>query len=164
MQVTKRKELFQVCGDAPEPGGNTRGVLASCDLTVGKIAAVPVYYSGRFGEFVLTLDVYHAPGEPLYLHMLCPACSSAQRSHGLKISADNKTIDFDARALPKLPGIPTGQLVAELGVASAEDIRGRLSVEAFACTWEAEPDLRRSFGLARCGFRVAIDRNVARDV
>lgn len=164
MQVTqKRKELFQVLGDAPEPGGKTCGVAGTYDLTVGCIARTPVYYAGRFGEFVLTIDVYSAPDSPMYLLLICPACSNADRSHGLKISADNKHIDFEPQRIPKLPGMTTEQIIADLGVEGVDEIRGGLSVEKFSCTFEAEPDLRRHFGLAKCGFRVAIDNNIARD-
>jgi hypothetical protein len=174
MQIgrNKKRELFQVHGDAPEPGGNTRGLAGTYDLSSGVTARPVVYYSGRFGEFVLTIDLYQLPDgqTPPYLLLICPVCSAAahrdpqRREHGLKICRSNKVWEYDPARMPKFPGMTAAELAAGLGLAGPEAVRGTLSCEPIACTFEAEPDLQRSFGMARCGFAIRIDNSIARDV
>ena len=96
-----------------------------------------------YKDFVLTVDIYQLPDEPLKVHLICPRCH-----HMLSVSAERKHIEFDPNAHP------------EQG--------GRLSIEPFECTWEIpEADKHTpgilAGGLSLCRWRAAIDKNVAKD-
>lgn len=90
----------------------------------------------RYKDRVIEADLYEMGGQ-LMVHLLCPRCR-----HALKISSERKHMEWD---------------------------RESLSVEPFTCTWELGRDTSGTdgdhiaFGLGLCGWRVAIDKNVARD-
>lgn len=116
-----------------------------------------VVWKAKDGQtFFLTLDVHEIPGQPLTVYVYCPLC----KNH-LTIRQGNKAIDYDRNVQPKLPGYDTVEVLKGLGVAS---LGGRISIEPFRCSWEEKPDLRRSYGFGVCGWSVAIDNNVARNV
>lgn len=88
----------------------------------------------RYKDRISEADVYEMQGQ-LMVHMFCPRCGNT-----LRITSDRKRIDYDREA-------------------------NLLSVEPFECTWELDTDSRRmEFGLGLCRWRVAIDRNIAKDV
>jgi hypothetical protein len=152
-EPARKKELFQIAGDAPDPTGATgaRGHMAGVNFTQTAFGRPWVKVPHPVGEDRwLEVDVYKLEGEPMYIHLICPMCGNA-----LRITQDQKAIDYDPHRPP-----PIAAELRALNPQAAVD--GTLSVEAFACTWEEEPDLKRDFGFAKCGWRVAIDRNVAR--
>ncbi len=69
----------------------------------------------------------------LMVHLLCPRCANA-----LKITDDRKQMEYDARA-------------------------NVISIEAFRCTWELDPERRMEFGVGMCNLTIGITKNVARD-
>ena len=166
MSNSIRKEAFQIAGDQLDPAGTgLRGKTAGYNLGANVAARPIVLWRDR----LLTVDLYSMPGAPMYAIIYCPICADAAVSQGrevpsLKIDQRNKKIEFEPGVPPKIPGFSTSELVKYLGAQSAEDIAGRLSIETFGCSWEAEPTLRRQFGLGVCNWRVTIDNNVARDV
>jgi hypothetical protein len=94
----------------------------------------------RYKDFLLEVDVYELPNTPTKVVLLCPKCRNA-----LQITADRKRIDFDKSELTQFGG--------------------RLNIEKFQCAWEsAETEGRRvQFGLGLCGWKVAIENNIAKD-
>lgn len=130
---------------------------------MGGAERVVIYYAGRHGQFFLVGDWYSMKGAPSYLNIFCPLCGSDPNSQrgSLRISQDNKAIDFDRDVPARIRGFDESQILASLQLSS---IGGRISIEPFGCTWEVEPTLRRGFGFGVCTWRVAIDNNVARDV
>jgi hypothetical protein len=151
----KKNELFEIRGDAQ------RGVTSGVNFT--GVAAKPVVL---YRDKLLTLDVYALPGQPMYVILYCPLCEvnrppDAPQNQSLRISEDNKKIDFDPMATPKIPGFTSQELAQYLG---REEVRGRISIEPFRCTWEEKSDLRRGFGLGVCTWNVVIENNIARDV
>lgn len=117
---------------------------------------IVLYRTKEGQDFFLTVDVHALPGQPMTVYLYCPLCNNH-----LTIRQDNKAIDYDPRATVSLPGYTSEEVIAGLGVAG---LGGRLSVEPFRCSWEEKPDLRRSFGFGVCGWSVAIENNVARNV
>lgn len=104
------EEVFQICGDAPDPMGSHRiGQEISADLTKTALGHPKIRYRDR----IIEADVYGIDGS-LMIHLICPKCSTPDTVHALKISSDQKQISYD----------PSD---------------GRLSIEPFSCTWEA-PD------------------------
>lgn len=127
------RELVHIAGDMDT------GITQTWKMDGGK-QEVTVTYK----DFVLTVDVYQIPGEPLKVHLICPRCT-----HALQISAERKKIDFDPKAGDPKKG-------------------GRLSVEAFQCTWElpgtgAHTPGILGGGMSLCKWKAAIENNVARD-
>jgi hypothetical protein len=111
-----------------------------------KISIEQVYYKGRFGEFVLEVDVFpHEKG--VMAHIYCPVCSTAEKPHNLQITPDKKKIEWDKD-------------------------RG-LSVEPFACSWEMPTAgaHQKASGQSNiivkadtmCRWKVVIENNRARD-
>ena len=132
----KREELVWHTGDMADPSGQGPiGAGASMDLT-RNASGHPLV---RWGDQVLEVDVYMLPGEPVYLHLLCPKCRNM-----LTISATRKHIEYDKNAGDPKAG-------------------GRLNVETFMCTWDGAEGRRMDFGLGLCAWKVAIDNNVARN-
>ncbi len=162
----KQNELVEVRGDATLPTGE-RGKASGLNLANTATAKPIVLYRDK----LLTLDVYSLPGQPMYIILYCPLCDlnrprKEKQKQSLRISEDNKKIDFDPKALPNIPGFSSPQeIVNSLDhVTSVDQIRGRISVEPFGCTWEEKSDLRRGFGFGVCGWKVVIENNIARDI
>lgn len=156
------KEVFHVAGDAPDPrGGDLRGVAAGYDLTRSALGRPMLHYRLPDGtELVLEADVYAMPEQPIYVLMLCPRCLAGGRQNALRIVQGAKAMVYEpAAAVPPFPGWTQEQMAH----AFPHGAGGLLSVEAFGCTWEETPELRRDFGMSVCGWRVAIDKNVVRD-
>jgi hypothetical protein len=156
-----RREAFSIKDDgarmADPTGTGLIGRSSGIDLSKSALGHPVILYRAKDGQDVLlTADVYALPDQPLSVHVYCPLC----KNH-LTIRQDNKAIDYDRNAPVSIPGYSTAWLLAELNVA---DLGGRLSIEPFRCTWEEQPDLRRSYGFGVCGWSVAIDGNVARHV
>lgn len=164
------KELFHVAGDVPDPaGGDLRGVSPGYDFERGRYGRPFVLWQFGDHEVVLELDVYHVEGEPMQMIVICPMCIAAGRDNqGLTIRQDAKPFLYERDVEPPVwPGWSRERMRAEYQrVTGSKSVGygGRLSVEPFACTWEATPELQRDFGLARCPWRVAIDNNVARNI
>jgi hypothetical protein len=159
MQTNSKKDFFHVSGDKHQE------VSSGINLNQSALCHPVVWYP-RMGEF-LTLDAFAMPGTPLYLVVRCPFCQSRNPdSEGmdLTIKADQKGISLDHKAMPKFPGFETSEVARGLGLQSADDLRGVLSVDEFGCTWEEEPELKRDFGFSCCQWNVVIENNVARDV
>lgn len=169
MDQQKQKEVFHIAGDTPEEvaamESDHRGGLqatSTVNLTRTALAHPEVYYRAKDGqEFLLTADLYAFPGEPMKLILFCPLCTRANGKTTLTINGANKKIEYD----------PTSQFVLKL--ANGDYARsGRLDVEQFRCTWEADRNAPVNqggqgviiAGANRCSWHVVIDRNVARDV
>jgi hypothetical protein len=162
MQANSKKEVFQLNGD------ESQGVSSGANLTNSALCKPVVLYRGRGMERLLTLDVFALPGVPMYAVIYCPLCQTRdpenKLNRSLTIKADNKKIDLDHKAIPRIPGFTTEELVRELGLQNQDELRGRISIEPFGCTWEEDPELKREFGFSCCNWKIAIDNNVARDV
>ncbi len=145
--------MVQLAGDAPDPTGMTshRGISATTRLDGGKHETL-VLFRGRHGDFVMTVDVYAIPNEPLQVHFICPRCHKQGR-----ITQDAKAIDWS----------PTENRVLDLPDGQKTRTNGILSVEPFQCTWELGSEEHktgiRAGGLTLCGQKLAIDHNVARE-
>lgn len=139
------RDLVQLAGDAPDPTGiGPNGMASTYRLNRSAIAnPIVEYHPGRADYAIITCDVYAHPGEPMFLHLICPRCRNP-----LRIGADRKHIELEIGAGP--------------------NAQGRLSVEPFECTWEAPgagkhvPGLIGG-GVSLCRWRAAIDNNVAKD-
>lgn len=156
-----KKEIFQVSGD------QNQGVSAGQNLCNNALCKpVVLYKSKAMGDLFLTLDVFAIPGTPLYAVVRCPMCQAKNpdsKGMDLTIKSDRKAIDLDPKALPSYPGYTTAQVVQALGLQSKDELRGRISIEPFGCTWEEEPDLQRDFGFSCCNWKVSISNNIAKD-
>ena len=136
--TSRERELVQLAGDAPDPmGTGMRGQQTTYHLNRSAIAHPLVeYHPGRADYALLECDVYANPGEPVIVHLICPRCRNT-----LTINGAHKRIEIEGNVL---------------------------SVEPFGCTWEkpeAGPHVPGLVGggLSLCRWRVAIDRNVAKD-
>lgn len=146
----KERELFNICGDAPDPSGRTsaRGMQSTLHLGRAKYGEPKVFYKSRGGvERLLTVDVYKVEGAPLEIFLFCPLCSTEDHPHNLRLTSDQKAIDYKVDEL-----VHRG---------------GRLNVsDPIGCTWEI--DGTRAVGIVSttnlCRWRVVIENNVARDV
>lgn len=151
------QEIFEIASDIPDPAGfNVVGRQSS--LNIGKPHLRPLI---KWNDQILTLDLYMLPDEPMYVVLYCPLCARNYKSPpALRISQENKKIDLDITREPKFPGIDMEAMKRDLG---REEIKGIISIEAFRCTWEEEPELRRSW-LSICPWSVVVDNNVCRSV
>lgn len=123
------------------------GTSFGYNAQTGRLAVEMVHYKGKFGEFVLEVDIFpHEKG--VMAHLYCPVCSTAEKPHNLRITSERKQIAWDKD-------------------------RG-LSVSNFACTWELPEagahqelaDTQRSIIMKTenlCRWQVVIEDNVARD-
>jgi hypothetical protein len=140
----KRRELVHLAGD---PEGD-RGISCTYRADTAKQEVIVVYK-----DFVMTVDVYALPGEPVELHIICPKCRNKSR-----ITAARKKIDLEFGA-GKPIRLPDGRMMQTVA---------RLSVEPFQCSWEMpgagehKPGIRAG-GLTLCQLKLAIDNNVAKD-
>lgn len=113
----------------------------------------------RYRDRVLELDVYPLLGdgtqeagapERLEVILICPRCQ-----HELRITSDRKAIDYT-------PGAPVLEVE---GSQPSWQVRGTISIERFQCTWESDTRAAvTGHGENLCRWRVAIDKNIARDV
>ena len=129
--------------------------MSTTRLSAGKEEVIVL-----FGDQVMTVDVYAIPGEPIKVHLYCPRCHKL-----LTVAQDRKAIDYDRAA----PGLGAGRLRG-LGVPPEvwhPAALGRLSIEAFECTWEIEdaPHVPGALhlGASLCRQRLVIEGNIARD-
>ncbi len=138
----QKREMVQLAGD-PQ-----RGYASTTRLDTMKQEVFVTY-----GDFLLTVDVYALPGQPIELVYVCPKCR-----HQGRITGDKKHVEFDpgasrTLALPNGARVPTG---------------GDLSIEPFQCSWEMpdagehKPGIRAG-GITLCNLKLAIDHNVAKD-
>lgn len=161
------KEVFHVAGDAPDPtrgrGGGiaqgARGVAPGYDMTKGA-AGHPMLLGWVNGQgVILEADVYALPGQPSYIHLICPMCLANGRTQMLTIREGVKAFSYDPRAdVPPFPRWTRDQMLH----AFPNGVGGLLSVEPFRCTWEEAADASRGFGFSVCTWQVAIDKNVVR--
>lgn len=121
---TRTRDLVQIAGDD--------GVGQAINMASGKHETRVVYK-----DFVLTVDVYAIPGEPLQVHLICPGCRKQ-----LRVTQDRKHIDWHPAT-------------------------GELSISPFQCTWEKSDDAHVpglvAGGGTLCKWTVGIDKNVAKD-
>ncbi|HEY4266756.1 MAG TPA: hypothetical protein VGM94_01060 [Galbitalea sp.] len=132
-----KREMVQLAGDAPDPTGMTShaGMQSTMRLSESAVCHPLIQYK----DFVMTADVYHVAGEPPFVHLICPRCRNT-----LTIPGQRKHIEYETTGGP--------------------DNAGTISIEAFECTWELEGHVRRmEFGLGLCRWKVAIDKNIAKD-
>lgn len=166
-----KRDIWEISGD------QNRGTMSGVNMTNTAICKPVVYYnSARHGmERFLTLDVYKVEGAPMHAIVYCPLCQTRdpnnQRNMSLRICETNKKIDLDIKAMPKFPGISNQDLIKHLGLGRLDDLRGRISIEPFGCTWEEEEDVNKGGSMiggglisACCNWRVVIENNIARDV
>ena len=96
----------------------------------------------RWGDILLTLDVYRMPNGLLEVHLYCPECAKHGDKHMLRVTSERKRIDYNPTIDP--------------------DRGGRLNVERFRCVWV--PDKQNfSSGVHQCTWSVEIANNIARD-
>lgn len=155
---TPRREIVQIVGDAPDPTGLTswRGAQSTTRLNAGKEEVLVLY-----GDLIMTVDIYRVPDEPVLAHIFCPRCHKLSTIRG-----DQKVIAFDPGAVN-----PVLQDIRRMGSLSPEILSvmavGRLSIEAFECTWEVGDDRHAVGGVhtgaSLCRLRIAIDDNRAKE-
>jgi hypothetical protein len=141
-------------GDAAGFGPDGQSVIGR-ESTVHLDKAALGHPEVRYRDYVLEADVYpllgavdedDAPGA-LEVILICPRCR-----HELRVTSDRKAIEY-------LPGPP----VIDLATGQAM-LRGVLSIERFECTWEKDTSVAVTGNTENlCRWRVAIDKNVARD-
>jgi hypothetical protein len=149
-----RKELYHIAGDMPDPRGTgLRGAASTMDLTATAMGHPKIFYRNGSEQFVIEADVYKLPNEPAYVHLICPYCRNA-----LRIVQGEKHIEYDPDGFVPLP---RGWDWREIRQAFPTGLGGLISIEQFKCVWESEPSLRREYGLSRCGWRCAVENNVA---
>lgn len=133
------EELYTICDSSPDPAGTGLvGSHSQINLNRSALGHPKI----RYRDLVLEADVYLAPGIPmpagqiaLEVHVYCPRCR-----HNLRITSDRKKIEFDPAA-------------------GAPQDGGRISIEAFQCTWEQEDHN----GSGLCKTKLAVENNIARD-
>lgn len=168
------KEVFQIAGDAPDPTGadpSARGVSVGHDFTAAAAGHPVILATIGDRPVLLTADVYKLAGQPAYVHIICPMCLAAGHTHALRIVEGHKAISFELEQPPTWPGWSRADMRAAIAdmihvepVQVPAHMGGRLSIEAFACTWEGDPMEGREFSFSRCPWAVVIDNNVARSV
>lgn len=166
-----KREVVQLAGDPADPT-NTTGIQSTHRLTGGKQEVVVVY-----GDFLMTLDVYALPGEPMRVQIICPRCQKHSTIRG-----DQKRIEYDPKAMNPMRtqilgaarstalNAPEMTRDARMGLAELVSIAdfGRLSIEPFECAWEIG-DAKHvpcavHTGSSLCRLRLVIDHNRAREV
>ena len=163
---TSDVEFDQLCGDPASV--RNQGVASGPDMTKSAWRHPLVLWRDR----LLTLDCYWVPGQPMWLHVFCPLCEARHGQNlneAIKVSQDKKPFHLEATQMPsrvaRQLGLTYQQLAMKLGLQHVDQLQGVLTIEnPIKCTWEAEPELRRSHGLAICPWRVVIENNIARDV
>lgn len=132
----EREELFTIKDDPMPPGMKNVGMSSKTDLTAGAIGHPLI----RWRDQVMEADVYAMPGEPMKVHIVCPKCHTFS------------WVKQEAKAMSYEPG--------------RGDPRngGELNIEKFKCMGDNVEGRRRDFGLGMCNWRVAIDKNIARDI
>lgn len=157
------KELFHVAGNVPDPtgGSSALGVQATHDLTSGALGHPQVLtpwkafdkLTRRDVPLVLELDVY-----PEYIHLHCPRCLLEERGEvGLRIRTGAKDYGYDPMGrVPLWPGWD----VEQVKIVYPNGLGGLINIAPFRCTWETASDLKRGFGLQKCGLFVSIRNNV----
>lgn len=157
-----KRDVFEIKA-SKDPIGNhplakqQKGVAAGYNLDTQGTPVILHYPKGRLGqELFLTADLYQLPPAKPYLLIFCPICQN-----NLRISADNKQFHYDPDRQPRFKGWAPVEVCQQLGIMS---LGGTFSTEEIACSWELEPDLRRSFGFAVCPWRAVIENNVIREV
>jgi hypothetical protein len=169
--MQSKRDIWEISGDT------NRGTLSGVNMTNTAICKpVVLYRSAKHNmERFLTLDVYKVGDAPMHAIVYCPLCQTRDpnndRNMSLRICETNKKIDLDLKALPKFPGISNQELVKHLGLGGLHDLRGRISIEPFGCTWEEEADVNKGGSMiggglisSCCNWRVVIENNIARDV
>jgi hypothetical protein len=135
--LRENEQLAYICGTTPDPSGrdpNLIGHESKLDFTKSALGHPLI----RWRDKVIEADVY-LDGEELVVHIICPKCSTPDVPHGLHIRASQKGVEYDAKT-------------------------NTLSVEPFTCSWELPEGRRQEFGIGMCKWRVAIDKNFAREV
>ena len=133
----ERESLYRICGDVPDPSNlepDKGGYQSSIQLNRSALAHPMIRWQDR----VVEADLYEMDGK-LVLHILCPKCSTPETPHALWVREGQKDILWRPDT-------------------------GELSVSPFECTWELPEGRRQEFGLGLCRWRVAIDKNIAKDV
>jgi len=159
-----RREVVQLAGDAPDPTGATgaRGLQSTHRLTGGRQEVIVLYK-----DLLLTVDLYALPGEAVKAHLICPRCHNCSTVPG-----DQKRIEYDPLAVN-----PIRMQILEASRAASQSWErdalvgladfGRLSIEAFECSWEMGNDrhVRGAVhtGGSLCRLRLVIEDNRAQD-
>ncbi len=139
-----REEQYYVAGDKPIANPIEQGKLGAGYASTLRLDKNKTEVQVRYKDFLITADLYRVKvGEQttIRLLLLCPRCRNA-----LTIESTKKAISYDD--------------------SSMKEAGGQLSVEPFTCTWELDPakeGRRMEFGLGLCNWRVAIDKNIAKD-
>lgn len=130
------ESLYHIAGNVPDPSGESAqlGIQSSIDMTKSAIGHPLI----RWRDRVIESDLYLTDGR-FVLHIICPKCSTPEAPHALYVRQEQKDMDWRPET-------------------------GELSVEPFMCTWELPEGRRMEFGIGMCKWRVAIEKNIARDV
>lgn len=150
----RSQEVYTICGKDPDPtGSGLVGQSSQISLERAVIGRTLVKAEEGGQTVLLEVDVYPlASGNGLELLVLCPRCR-----HQIRITSERKEISYELERTPAW--------VTEMALQLEQPILavGELSVEPFGCTWELDDGHgRKRFGNSLCGWRVGIDRNVAR--
>ena len=122
-----KEELYHVSGDADT------GITTQANLTKSAMAQPQIRYSGKWGDYVMTAELYNQGGQ-LALNIICPRCHNS-----LWIRAERKKIEWDA---VRGVSVEPFQCTWELGERGNE---------------------RMDFGLGLCRWTAVIEDNRARD-
>ena len=158
--------------DARDPSGISpaaRGLAPGYDLTKSALGKPLIWYEMSGTPMPMTWDVYLSPDGSMYIQALCPACIARGRQPdhcGLTIRSQAKPFSFDPRAeVPPFPGMSRDDMYRPRKSGPPAAKTGLLTIEKpIACTWEEDGTARRSFGLARCNWKVQVVNNVAKDI
>jgi hypothetical protein len=133
----EKESLYHIAGGVSDPSGiepDLHGYQSSIQLNRSALAHPLI----RWRDRVIEADLYEMNGL-LVLHIICPRCSTPEVPHALWVRQGQK----DMLWRPEI---------------------NELSVAVFECTWELPEGRRQEFGLGLCRWRVAIEKNFARDV
>lgn len=124
MSNIRPEDVYEIRGDFQDPaGGDQRGLATGLNLEKTAIGRPKVLYRGSVNTRITEPDVY-ANEDGLMVLMYCPRCGRTSR-----ILSTKKRIEFTRGA-----------------------DGGRISIEAFRCTWD------------NCGLHVRIQNNQMIDV
>ena len=138
--LSPTEEIFELEKGVVDPTGHDPNMVGYRSSVLLDKSKIPIQV--RYKDFLLEVDLYlNGEGNPDKVLLLCPQCRNQ-----LQITSERKAISFEPNAL--------------------KEFGGRLNIEPFKCTWEKDSSKdgrRMEFGLGLCGWRVAIDNNVAKD-
>lgn len=130
----QREDLYVAKDDVMGPGAHDDQVVTGYSSTMRFTKTALGHPLIRYKDHVIEADVYPSPdGQGFIAHLICPKCTN-----NLQVDSNKKQVGYD-------PETDT------------------ISIEKISCTWEADGSIRKDFGFNRCGWKVVIDNNIAKD-